>query len=204
MCANLLGGVRAGYSYGISNYDQWGCDISTRLGVPVHQYDCFDTRQPACPTGQTRFHAECIGASGTDESGRVFDTLANQLAKNGDGGKNVVVKMDVEGAEWDTILLAPPEVLQQIDQLVLEMHGVHEEKYLNAVGRLNEFFYVANVHFNNYTCQGDLEPFPAWAYEVLFVNRRLAVPDPSAQPAVPHPLDRPNSATRADCQAWIR
>ena len=38
MCANLLDGVAAGYSYGISGYDGWGCQISARLQVPVHQY----------------------------------------------------------------------------------------------------------------------------------------------------------------------
>ena len=38
MCGNLLDRVEAGYSYGIANYDQWGCDIATRLGVVLHQY----------------------------------------------------------------------------------------------------------------------------------------------------------------------
>src|SRR4051812_48140197 len=37
MCANLLGDVEAGYSYGISGYDKWGCDISTTLKVRLHQ-----------------------------------------------------------------------------------------------------------------------------------------------------------------------
>ena len=50
MCANLLD-AEAGYSYGISNYDGWGCGVSTRLGVPVHQYDCFDQRAPRCDGG---------------------------------------------------------------------------------------------------------------------------------------------------------
>src|SRR5262245_5795033 len=35
-CRNLLTEVRAAYSYGISGYDGWGCDISTELKVPVH------------------------------------------------------------------------------------------------------------------------------------------------------------------------
>ena len=56
MCANLLD-AEAGYSYGISNYDGWGCGVSTGLGVPVHQYDCFDQRAPRCDGGQTQFHA---------------------------------------------------------------------------------------------------------------------------------------------------
>src|SRR5262245_19552170 len=44
LCANLLGSVKAGYSYGLSGYDGWGCDVSRRLRIPVHQYDCFDLR----------------------------------------------------------------------------------------------------------------------------------------------------------------
>ena len=51
LCANLLGDVKAGYSYGISGYDGWGCQISTDLRVKVHQYDCFDLTKPACSTG---------------------------------------------------------------------------------------------------------------------------------------------------------
>jgi len=34
LCSNLLQAVKAGYSYGISGYDGWGCDISTRQQVP--------------------------------------------------------------------------------------------------------------------------------------------------------------------------
>ena len=41
-CRNLLSNVRSAYSYGISGYDGWGCEISTELKVPVHQYDCFN------------------------------------------------------------------------------------------------------------------------------------------------------------------
>src|SRR5216110_866662 len=49
LCANLLGAVKAGYSYGISGYDGWGCDVSRQLRVAVHQYDCFDLDVPSCP-----------------------------------------------------------------------------------------------------------------------------------------------------------
>jgi hypothetical protein len=36
LCGNLLKGVQSGYSYGISGYDGWGCEISRTLRVPVH------------------------------------------------------------------------------------------------------------------------------------------------------------------------
>ena len=98
MCGNLLGDVQSGYSYGISGYDKWGCDISTKFKLPVHQYDCFDTVQPACPDGTTVFHAECVSPMTRSTEGRVFDTLTNQLTKNGDRSKRIVLKIDVEGA----------------------------------------------------------------------------------------------------------
>ena len=59
------------------------------------------------------FHAECIaGRTFTDSGGRFLDTLQNQITKNGDARKRLVVKMDVEGSEWDSILQAPDAVLE--------------------------------------------------------------------------------------------
>lgn len=200
MCGNLLESVKAGYSYGISGYDQWGCDVARRLNVRVHQYDCFNLEKPVCADGVTVFHAECIAPSrSVDDGGRVFDTFERQFASNGDGAKRVVVKIDVEGAEWRTFLDTPSQVLDRIDQLVVEFHGVDREHYLAAVRRLKEFFFVGNLHINNYACQPGLDPFPAWAYEVLFVSRRIGLAGGPRSPA-PHPLDAPNKPTAADCQ----
>jgi hypothetical protein len=112
--------------------------------------------------------------------------------------------MDVEGAEWDSLLLAPDEVLERVDQLAIEFHGIQDPKYLATIQRLRNFFHVVNVHFNNYSCQPDLKPFPAWAYEVLFVSKRIGVVDPAGKPKTPNPLDQPNSRKMPDCQEWAR
>src|SRR5215510_7423646 len=105
LCANLLGAVKSAYSYGISGYDGWGCEISRRWRIVVHEYDCFDLRQPSCPDGQAVFHGECVGTSRSMQDGRPFDTIAAQFAANGDQANPIVMKMDVEGAEWDVFLL---------------------------------------------------------------------------------------------------
>jgi hypothetical protein len=207
MCANLLTAVESGYSYGISGYDKWGCDISTARGVPVHQYDCFNPAEPSCPGGKTIFHAECVGAAAATIEGRSFDTIENQFKKNGDGARRVVLKIDVEGAEWDSLLTTPDEVLQRIDQMAVEFHWelddaqwIKQERYARLVRRLRQFFEVAHLHFNNASCLEDLDPFPSWAYEVLFVSKRLAVVEPSSRADRPHPLDAPNNPSFEDCQ----
>jgi hypothetical protein len=200
MCANLLGDVQSGYSYGISGYDQWGCDVSTKLGVRVHQYDCFDMRQPACPSGDMLFHAECIADTTRVEDGRPFDTFANQFARNGDAGKRLVMKIDVEGAEWDAFLHAPDDLLDQFDQIAVEFHLSHDVKYVHVVERLKQRFHVAHLHFNNFSCVEDAAPFPSSAYEVLFVHKRIGLVDPSPRASGPHPQDAPNNPDLADCQ----
>jgi hypothetical protein len=201
LCANLLGSVGAGYSYGISGYDGWGCDVSRELSVSVHQYDCFDLRQPSCPTGRTVFHPECVAGAPSTEGGRAFDTVEDQLARNGDGARHVVMKMDVEGAEWDSLWSAPDEVLQRIDQLDIELHHNEDARFVAVVQRLKQFFYVTHVHFNNFSCEGNQKPFPSWAFEVLFVNKKVGVIDPSGTAGGLLPLDAPNDPDKPDCQA---
>ena len=45
-----------------------------------------------------------------------------------------------------------------------------------AMWKLKEFFHVANLHWNNFACNGGTPPFRSWAYEILFVNKRMGVP----------------------------
>ena len=201
MCGNLLGDAKVAYSYGISGYDQWGCDISTRLKVPVHQYDCFETTRPVCATGVTVFHEECVGDSRRTLEGRPFDTITGQIVKNGDAGKNIVIKIDVEGAEWDSFAATPDAVFELVDQMAVEFHEVNDPAFLEVVQRLKRFFHVAHLHFNNFSCSGQsLAPFAGWAYEVLFVNKRLDTVDTERAVVSPHPLDAPNTLVYPDCQ----
>ena len=200
LCVNLLGGVKAGYSYGISGYDGWGCDVSRQLHVPVHQYDCFDLRAPSCPGGSTVFHGECVGTTRSTEDGRPFDTLSDQFAHNGHDATPLVMKIDVEGAEWDSFLLAPDSVFTHIDQLDVEFHHVDDPKYVATMRRLKQFFYIAHVHYNNFSCDPALRPFPSWAFEVLLVSKRIAVTDGAPAPPTPG-LDAANNPSWPDCQA---
>ena len=113
---------------------------------------------------------------------------------------HIVMKMDVEGAEWESVPALPDEALQRIDQIVFELHGVKEQQYLDTVRRLKQFFYVAHLHINNFSCEPGHEPFGGWAYEVPFVNKKLTGIDPSRKEVGEVPAITKNHPTAPDCQ----
>lgn len=202
LCGNLLQDAKSTYSYGIAGSDPWGCVIQSKLNLPLHQYDCFDTTVPLCPGNPpANFHAECIGPKRETLEGRPYDTLANQVEKNGDAGKHLIVKMDVEGSEWESLATAPDQVLNDIDQLTAEFHDVEADGVLETAARLSQFFVVAHVHQNNYACLPGFEPFPGPIFEALLVNKRIAKANPSVVVRGVLPIDSPNSPNSRDCQA---
>ena len=205
MCENLTDTAAAAYSYGIDTEDNWGCQLSRQLSVPVHQYDCFTEERPTCEKGLFVFHDECVGTRTETIDGNRFDTLPNQIARNGDAARRLIVKIDIEGAEWDSLLATPDSVLDRIEQMPMELHGVDEPRFLDLVRRLKTRFYLVNLHFNNFGCDADLAPMASRAYQVLWVNKRFGVLDPDAPvPAPPSSFNAPDSPELPDCQVLAR
>jgi hypothetical protein len=204
LCENLTKQVQSAYSYGIEGRDEWGCDVSRAYHLPIHQYDCFNPKRPVCNGGQFHFHDECVGPAPARLDQRAYDSLTNQIAKNGDAGKHLLIKMDVESAEWDVFAATPDHFFENVDQLVVEFHELDDARYIDVIEKLKKTFYIANVHFNNYACMWWSKPFPGLAFEILMVNKRIGILD-SANPwaVYPNPLDAPNYPSRKDCQeAW--
>ncbi len=128
-------------------------------------------------------------------------TLETHIAANNDAGKRLLVKIDVEGAEWESLLATPDAVFERIDQMPMELHGVNEERFLEVVRKLKRTFHVVNLHVNNWTCADGFEPFPAPVFQVLLVNKRIGIVDASA-PAhrAVKPSDAPDNPNGRDCQ----
>jgi len=201
MCENLIEPLDAAYSYGVGPNDDWACEVSRKYHVPVHQYDCFDAARPTCDGATFVFHNECVSDRSGYRGSRFFDTLENQIRKNSDNGRRLIIKMDIEGAEWDSLLAAPDELLASIPQIAMEMHGFDDPKIVEVLQKLKRNFYLVNLHFNNWSCTPKAAPLPAWAYQTHWVNKRIGVPDPAAPaPALMSALNTPDSPTLPDCQ----
>jgi hypothetical protein len=167
----------------------------------VHQYDCFTQHRPACEGGRFVFHDECVGAAAATIDAQPFDTIAAQIARNGDAGRRVLLKIDVEGAEWDSLGATPDHVLDAIVQMPMELHWTDDARLIEVIRRLKRQFHLVNLHFNNWACTPDTAPLPAPAFQVLWVNKRDGILDPAAGSPVPmSPLNAPDNPRGPECQ----
>lgn len=81
-------------------------------------------------------------------------TITQHVQGYGDFGKKMILKIDVEGAEWDWLETTNQEELRMFDQILIEYHGMDKtnqyEKYTKCLNRINEHFYLYHVHGNNH------------------------------------------------------
>lgn len=115
-------------------------------------------------------------------------------------GRQALLSMDIEGAEYAVLSAASDEVLKRFSCIVLELHGLNLLNsregcsYLNSlIVRLKRQFAIAHLHANNYADPIMLHGvhIPA-VLELTLVNRRCSGVTDEKVPSLPHSLDVPN------------
>ena len=197
-----LQGVQAAISAGINDDVSWDLDMAER-GIAVHQYDHTIA---ALPQTHPRFHFEPLRIAPADGPGAV--SLATLLReRRAAGEEELILKVDIEGAEWAAFGATEADLLGLCRQVVCEFHTLHrlaEEGFATAAeacfSRFAEAgFFVAHVHGNNcgdFVNVGNVA-FPE-TLEVLFANRRRYRPVADGVELFPTSLDMPNQKGRAD------
>lgn len=143
--------VAAAYSFGISNDVSWDEAIAAR-GIDVF---LFDHTIDALPRQNPRLHFFKLGVSGY-KSEKNLATLGSLVKKNSPtASTNLIMKMDVEGCEWDVFSEAPSAVIGQFSQIVLELHGLcpaaPDQQYVaivNVLKKINLTHQCVHVHAN--------------------------------------------------------
>jgi hypothetical protein len=109
-------------------------------------------------------------------------------------GPNVLMKLDIEGAEFPVLRGDLGTLLTQATCVIVEFHRLDEHwpDFMDIVARLEPGFVVAHVHGNNYEPLIPGTTVPR-SIEVTWLNRRLAPPDhaPSRQSYPLARLDQP-------------
>lgn len=161
------------YSFGISDDVSWDKDMVKR-GFSVFQYDhTID----ALPENNNSFFFNKKGVADSYEKKDDLEPLENFIKANGHvEKKNMILKMDVEGAEWGAIDITPMSVLNQFSQVVMELHDLldvnKQKRVIKVLKKLTNGFIVAHIHANNFSdvvCIDGI-PYPD-ALEVLLLNK---------------------------------
>lgn len=139
------------YSFGISNDVSWDKDMASR-GYDVFMYDHTIN---GLPEENARFHWFRQGiADGTTQDERL-KTL-NELIRNNhhEDKNNMILKMDVEGAEWGFLQNVSSDTLAQFSQMTFEFHNItkHDkpELVLEAFMKINRTHQLIHIHANNF------------------------------------------------------
>jgi hypothetical protein len=191
-------GVACALSFGIHDDCSWDLEIADR-GIAVYQ---FDPSIEAPPVPHSRFHffKKRISADQADDS----ESLDGALAMLPSGGP-VVLKLDIEGSEWEMFEAASVDGLRRISQIVCEFHNFSKiadarwrRRATAAMMKLKSVFEVVHIHGNNY---GPMllvanVPFPEYA-EVTLANRALWRFD-DLKEVFPALIDQPNRAGHPD------
>lgn len=197
-----LGPVDIAYSLGIGPDVSWDLDMADRA-VEVYQYDHTVTETPA---SHPRFRHFRVGITHDDSISPDLKRLDTILRQNGhQDRRDMVLKIDIEGHEWDALAVLDSKVLGQFRQIIVEFHGLQllempafRQRAFRLFAALRDLFEVIHVHGNNFSGVRIVDGLPVPdCIEISYVRKDLYSFIPSAE-VFPGPLDAANDASRPD------
>lgn len=197
-----LEGIDACFSPGVANRKDFEDDLLDQYGVRSHLLDgSSDIENFKTPLveGMQSFQKEWL----TPESGEGSISLDDWVRIREPGeGTNLLLQMDIEGAEYDVLLSASESVLGRFRYAVIEFHnlsrmilgGPAEREILSrTIERLGETFVAVHSRANNCCAMTKLPGTNFKIPEVLEVTfahqSQLNSSGRFRRPLVPHPLD---------------
>jgi hypothetical protein len=200
-CIDDFTGFDTAFSFGINDDISWDCDAANR-GLKIYQFD-HTVSDPAPHDTRMIFAPKRIDR----HSGSDTQSLSDLIREHDKRAErpNLILKMDIEGGEWDVFDATPEEELARLGWIVCELHyfqGLAERRHREIVERtlakLGRRFAAIHVHSNvwgGYTSIANT--VISNVVEVTFVNRALYDLRPSDE-LFPGPLDQSCDSDQPD------
>lgn len=206
---NDFAGIAACYSPGVSAQSSFEFDIA-KHGIPSFMADASVDAPPLdVPGGQ--FVKKFLGPADENEY-MSLSTWVEQTDPNPNA--DLLLQMDIEGAEYRTLSATPSEILQRFRIIVIEFHHIPSsltkpafyKRAKAAIDALSPYFQSVHLHPNNVSGTVEIEGLQIpRVVEVTFL-RRNRVLNPRPVLNLPHPLDRRHDPRRPALSlpdAWI-
>ncbi len=145
--------IKYAYSFGIGRNIQFDKALAEK-GIDIYMYDHTIN---SLPYENPKFHWKKIGLCGKMNQNQNMKTLDELIVENGHSKeKNMILKMDIEHWEFESLVDLKQETLSQFKYIVIEYHFKDETKFksgnlyynaLKKISRTHQAFYVR--------CNGD-------------------------------------------------
>ena len=144
--------IKIAYSFGIGKKIQFDKELADK-GIDVYMYDHTIN---SLPFENPKFHWKKIGVSGSDSSKNDLKKLERIIADNGHiNEKNMILKMDIEHNEWETLIEVKEGILSQFKYIIMEYHFKDEKYYDNQNIYYNVLKKIYSTHQTFYVrCNG--------------------------------------------------
>ena len=202
----FLDGTHAAYSFGIGPDVSIDLDLAD-LGIPVRMFD-HTVEGPG--TAHEFFTFYKLGLGAANEPAQALFTLEHHLRACGDWGRtDLILKMDIEGAEIPAFAQCGPGILRHFRQIVLELHWLqrlgeldYRAEFTRAMTALAAGFHIVHVHANNCVPVFVVEGLPVPAVLELTLVRKDLIEATPSRTVYPTELDFPNNPAEPDYPLW--
>ena len=195
------------YSLGIGGQVSFDLELA-EMGKDIFM---FDHTIDGPPQDHPKFHFFKQGIASVDEEAASLYTLGHLIQRLGhDGRSDMILKVDIEGAELEVLSAMPSEILRQFRQVTMEVHALHRlgdaayrAAFSTAFSRLNADFTLFHIHANNYEPLGLVDGHTvANVLELSYVRTDL-VERTASRTVYPTALDFPNWPPQPDHLLWF-
>ncbi len=193
-------GIESCFSPGVSVTADFEFDLTQR-GIKCFLADA-SVEFPPIENPLFDFEKLFLGIETKDK----YITLSDWVSKKvGDSNRDLILQMDIEGAEYSVLAETSEDTLKRFRMMVIEFHNLgrlrddYGLEYIRSVfTKISKYFDIVHIHPNN-SCQPivfrGLEIPPMMEFTFLRKDRTLKkIPNKT----FPHALDRKNSKRRKD------
>ena len=187
---NNLSEISALYSPGVANNSNFELELAKK-GIKCYLID-YSVDKAAADHENIRFDKKFLGSY--DEG--IYWTLDSWVNRYTPDAHNLMMQIDIEGAEYESFISASQETLKRFKVIVAEFHGLDSVfnqyglKLLNlCFDKLMRDFYVVHLHPNN--CEGEVTKWGLTVPRLMEVTlvRKDSCQDIGFASEFPHHLD---------------
>ena len=141
-------GIDKNYSAGVGFLTQFEKDLETRYLIKSNMLDFNEIEKKILPS-KASFLKKKLGLVSNKQEISINDWIIQD-------DKDIILKLDIEGDEYASLIDISEENLKKVRILVIEFHDLRNLRnniFLNlfdkVINKLDNYFYVSHLHINN-------------------------------------------------------